>query len=127
MSGNQVFVPYLKAQLRNPHEKLHKEASLLQVGLAKAGQGEQIQQIYCELNFGDASMRCNALHKLESVRGWIAIHNTADFLKDDRRYTSVFGGGPAVGRVAPMSFQELISLCSENNRDGVPTIRPNRP
>ena len=52
-SGNQVFVPYLKEQLGNPKAKLHQETSLLQAGLAKAGQVQQLQQISCELNFGD--------------------------------------------------------------------------
>jgi len=95
LSGNQVFVPYLKEQLRNPKAKLHKETSLLQVGLAKAGQVQQLQQISCELNFGDPSARFDAMRKVESVGGWFAIRNMAEFLKKDPRYTATLGEGLA--------------------------------
>jgi len=94
-SGNQFFVPYLKEQLRNPKAKLHKETSGLQVGLAKAGEVQQLQQISCELNFGDSSARFDAMRKVESVGGWFAISNMAEFLKNDPRYTSTLGGGLA--------------------------------
>jgi hypothetical protein len=94
-SGNQIFVPYLKEQLRNPKAKLHQETSGLQVGLAKAGETQQLQQISCELNFGDVSIRYDAMRKLESVGGWFAISNMAEFLKKDARYTLALGGGLA--------------------------------
>jgi hypothetical protein len=84
--------PYLKEQLRNPKAKLHNETSTLQIGLAKAGQVQQLQQISCELNFGDSSARFDAMRKVESVGGWFAISNMAEFLKNDPRYTSAFGG-----------------------------------
>jgi hypothetical protein len=93
LSGNQIFVPYLKEQLRDPKKKLHKETSLLQVGLAKAGQIQQLQQISCELNFGDASTRYNAMRKVQLVGGWFGISNMAEFLRDDPKYTKVFGEG----------------------------------
>jgi hypothetical protein len=95
LSGNQIFVPYLKEQLRNPKAKLHNETSTLQMGLAKAGQVQQLQQISCELNFGDSSARFDAMRKVESVGGWFAISNMAEFLKKDPRYTSALGGGLA--------------------------------
>ncbi len=108
LSGNQTFVPYLKEQLRNPKKKLHKETTLLQVGLAKAGQAQQLQEISCELNFGDSSVRFDAMRKLDSVRGWFAISNMAEFLKNDPRYTSVFGGG--LGRPQDYALQILPNL-----------------
>jgi hypothetical protein len=107
-SGNQVFVPYLKEQLRNPKAELHKETSGLQVGLGKAGETQQLQQISCELNFGDASTRYNAMRKVQLVGGWFAISNMAEFLKNDRRYTSVFGGG--VGPLQNYALQHLPEL-----------------
>jgi hypothetical protein len=94
-SGNQVFVPVLREQLRNPKAKLHSETSLLQVGLAKSGQVQQLQQISCELNFGDISIRYDAMRKLKSVGGWFAVRNMSEFLKKDTRYTSSLGGGLA--------------------------------
>ena len=107
-SGRQVFVPYLKEQLRNPKAKLHQERSLLQVGLAKAGEVQQLQEISCEVNFGDASTRYNAMRKIKSVGGWFAISNMAEFLKDDPRYTSVFGDG--LGRLQDYALQFLPDL-----------------
>jgi len=107
-SGKKVFVPSLKAQLHDPKKKLHKEVTLLQVGLAKAGETQQLQQISCELNFGNSSDRLDAMRKIESVGGWFAISNMAEFLKDDRRYTSVFGGG--IGALQDYALQILPKL-----------------
>jgi hypothetical protein len=107
-SGKQVFVPYLKEQWRNPKAKLHGERSLLQIGLAKAGELQQLRQISCELNFGDGSTRFDAMVKLKSVEGWFAISNLAEFLKDDPNYTSVFGQG--LGRLQDYALQFLPEL-----------------
>lgn len=108
LSDNQIFIPYLKEELPDPKRKLHKETSLLQVGLAKAGQIQQLQQISCEMNYGDASARLAAMRKLESVGGWFAISNMAEFLKNDPRYTSVFGGG--LGLLQDYALQILPNL-----------------
>jgi hypothetical protein len=107
-SGNQIFVPYLKEQLRNPRAKLHKETSGLQVGLAKAGETQQLQQISCELNFGDATTRYNAMSKVQSVAGWFAISNMAEFLRDVPRYRARFGEG--LGPMQNYALQYLPEL-----------------
>jgi hypothetical protein len=107
-SGNRAFVPYLEEQLRDPKKKLHKETSLLQVGLAKAGQIQQLQQISCELNFGDASTRYNAMRKVQLVGGWFGISNMAEFLRDDPKYTKVFGEG--LGPLQNYALQYLPEL-----------------
>jgi hypothetical protein len=108
VSGNQVFVPYLREQLLNSKAKLHNEISLLQVGLAKAGQLQQLTQLSCELNFGDASTRFGAMRKLDKVGGWFAISNMAEFLRDDPKYTSVFGDG--LGPLQEYALQFLPNL-----------------
>jgi|ERR1700680_325235 len=41
------------------------------------------------------SIRYDAMRKLESVGGWFAISNMAEFLKKDPRYISSLGGGLA--------------------------------
>ena len=107
-SGNQIFVPYFKEQVRNPKAKLLKETSGLQVGLAKAGEIQQLQQISCELNFGDASTRYNAMRKVQLVGGWFAISNMAEFLRDIPRYRSSFGEG--LGPLQNYALQYLPEL-----------------
>ncbi len=107
-AGNQIFVPYLKEQLRNPKAKLHKETSGLQVGLAKAGETQQLQQISCELNFGDATTRYDAISKVQSVAGWFAISNMAEFLRDVSKYRARFGEG--LGPMQNYALQYLPEL-----------------
>jgi hypothetical protein len=85
-SRNPAFVPYLKPQLSDPKSKLREQASLIQVGLAKDGVREQLQQIICELDFGEPEIQNIAYEKVNDIGGWFAIRTLARFLEDDPQY-----------------------------------------
>jgi hypothetical protein len=85
-SRNPAFVPYLKAELSNPKSKLRGQEGLIQLGLAKNGEREQLQQIACELYFGNQERQDNAYGKINDIGGWFAIRTLARFLEDDPQY-----------------------------------------
>ena len=86
----------------------------LQVQLAQMGETDQLQQILCELDFGDPpAVPINALSKLRSVGGWFSIHSTAKFLGDDPAYlqphSDPFGMHPSIQVVALVTLPHLVS------------------
>lgn len=83
---NPAFVPYLKSQLADPKSKLREQAGLIQVGLAKDRVREQLQQIICELDFGEPEIQNIAYEKVNDIGGWFAIRTLARFLEDDPQY-----------------------------------------
>jgi hypothetical protein len=85
-SRNPAFVPYLKAQLSDPKSKLRDQAGLIQIGLAKDGVREQLEQIICELDFGEPETQDIAYGKVNDIGGWFAIRTLARFLEDDPQY-----------------------------------------
>jgi len=83
-SGNRAFVPYLQEQMRDPKAKFHREVGTLQLGLAKAGQREQLQQIRCELDFGQPfGIQYNAFQK-HKVGGRMVCNPGPSSLSDRR-------------------------------------------
>lgn len=59
-----------------------------QVSLAQLGEAEQLQQILCELNFGDpVAVQKGATAKLQFTGGWFSIHAASKLLGDDPKYT----------------------------------------
>ncbi len=90
-SGNREFVPILREQLRDRKAAFHGEVTTIQLGLAKAGEREQLQQIRCELEFGKSfPIQYNAFEKTKSVGGWFAIQTLSRFLADDPRFKKIW-------------------------------------
>jgi hypothetical protein len=92
-SRNPAFVPYLKAQLSDPKSKLRDQAGLIQIGLAKDGVREQLEQIICELDFGEPETQDIAYGKVNDIGGWFAIRTLARFLEDDPKYKETRSNG----------------------------------
>ena len=116
-SGNRAFVPFLQEQIRNPKAIFHGEVSTIQVGLAKAGESAQLQQIRCELDFGKSfPIRYNAFEKIKSVGGWFAIQTLSQFLADNPKFKATWSG--AGGHFASWQDYTLMAL---------PHLVPNSP
>src|SRR5258708_4383816 len=87
-SDRQGRIDSLKKELRAIKKIDRKDDyERLQVQLAQMGETVQLQQILCELDFGDPpAVRINALGRLRSVGGWFSINSAAKFLGDDPAY-----------------------------------------
>jgi len=63
------------------------------MGLAKDGVPEQLQQIVCELDFGEPEAQNSAYEKVNDIGGWFAIRTLARFLEDDPQYKKTRSNG----------------------------------
>ncbi len=125
----------------------------LQAQLAQLGQQEQLQQILCEMDFGDPpAVRVNAIAKLSSVGGWFAVSSAAKFLGNNAEYikprSDLYGIYPSLQAIAlnalphlvaspplgeipaktsPMDYSSEIHIWMEwlrNNRDSLVQLQP---
>jgi hypothetical protein len=58
--------------------------STLQILLARQNEPGQLQQLACELNYGNSDVQYNAVAKLRDIGGWFSIEHLARFF--DQRH-----------------------------------------
>lgn len=85
-----------------------------QVLLAELGEPEQLQQILCELDYGDPpAVQVNAAGKLTSIGGWFSILAASRLLIDDPKYkrgtSDVWGMYPSMREIALNTLPHLVS------------------
>src|SRR5437667_12897070 len=69
-TGNLEFVPHLRERLRHDIDKHNSLKEEAQMALAKLGQAEQLQVIYCRIATGNDRQVDNTIGELDYVGGW---------------------------------------------------------
>jgi hypothetical protein len=97
-TNDRFWVPYLKPLLGKKHRPGFDDddAGSAQMALAKFGEGEQLQEIACEANFGCPSIQYNIVtHKLKYVQGWFSIEMLAGWLDENHKFQALFVDRPS--------------------------------
>jgi hypothetical protein len=78
-SGNRLFVPFLRQQLknRNKHVDIVGPARF---ALARLGETDQLQEVWCSASSGDPRENSAAVLNLGLTGGWFAIRGLEIFL-----------------------------------------------
>jgi len=84
-SGDRSVVPYLREQLKKSKDKIGGPASRVQIALAKLDETKELQEVFCEIDYGDYAVSKSAIEtKLPYIKGWYSAEIISGIL--DHRF-----------------------------------------
>jgi len=78
-SGNRLFIPFLREQLKN-RDKHVDRVGPARFALARLGETDQLQEVWCSASSGDPVENGAAVLNLGLIGGWFGIRGLEIFL-----------------------------------------------